>query len=148
MTARVVSINLHERHGEHPRAVSEATGRVGGGIEGDSHAHRQTRAVIVLDRSTLDALGLAFGDLREQITIEGLPGVTRLDPGTELRIGGVTLRVNAECEPCIHIGELNGQADVLAFQSSLQGRRGASCTVAAAAGPVRVGDSVNILVRA
>lgn len=148
MTARVVSINLHEQHGEHPRAVGEVSARVGGGIEGDSHAHRETRAVIVLDRSTLDALGLAFGDLREQITIEGLPGVSRLDPGIELRIGGVTLRVNGECEPCTHIGELNEQADVLAFQASLRGRRGANCTVAAVTGPIRVGDSVNVLVRA
>jgi MOSC domain-containing protein YiiM len=148
MSARVVSINLHERHGEHPRAVTEATARLGGGIEGDSHAHRESRAVIVLDRSTLDTLGLALGDLREQITIEGLPGVTRLEPGSELRIGGVTLRVNGECEPCTHIGELNEQADVVAFQASLQGRRGASCTVVASDGPIRVGDNVEVLVRA
>jgi MOSC domain-containing protein YiiM len=60
----------------------------------------------------------------------------------------VTLRVNAECEPCTHIGELNGQPDVEAFRAKLAGRRGASCTVVAADGPVRVGDLVSVLVRA
>ena len=96
MNARVVGLHLHERHGEHPRAVDEVVGRVGGGIEGDSHAHRAKRAVVIVDRSVHEALGLQPGDLREQITIEGLPGVTTLPPGTELRIGALTLRVNGE----------------------------------------------------
>lgn len=148
MSAKVVSLQVHERHGEHPRAVREVSARVGGGIEGDSHVHRVRRAVVVLDRSALDSLGLAFGDLREQITIEGLPDVTKLSPGTELRIGDVTLVVNGECEPCTHIGEMNEQPDVLAFQASLAGRRGATCTVIATDGPIRVGDPVNVLVRA
>lgn len=143
-----MSLQLHERHGERPRAVAEVAARVGGGLEGDSHVHRVRRAVLVLDRSTLDALDLAFGDLREQITIDGLPDVTTLAPGTELRIGEVTLRVNGECEPCTHIGEMNDQADVLAFQASLVRRRGATCTVVAAEGPIRVGDPVRVLVRA
>jgi MOSC domain-containing protein YiiM len=147
-TPAVISINLHERHGQHPRAVAEASARIGGGIDGDSHVHRDRRAVVIVDRSVLDDLGLAFGDLREQITVSGLPDVSRLAAGTELRVGGVTLRVNAECEPCTHIGELNGQPDVEAFRAKLAGRRGASCTVVAADGPVRVGDLVSVLVRA
>ena len=148
MSARVVSLNLHERHGVHPRAVTEVRARSGGGIEGDSHVSRDRRAVLVLDRSTLEALGLAFGDLREQITIDGMPEVSRLAPGTELRIGGVELRVNGECEPCTHIGELNDQPDVEAFRVALDGRRGAVCTVTMVEGPIRVGDVVDILVRA
>ena len=145
MNARVVGLHLHERHGEHPRAVDEVVGRVGGGIEGDSHAHRAKRAVVVVDRSVYEALGLQPGDLREQITIEGLPGVTTLAPGTELRVGALTLRVNGEATPCTHIGEMLGVDDVLAFQASLAGRRGAECTVIAADGPVRVGDAVEVL---
>jgi MOSC domain-containing protein YiiM len=146
MSARVVSLQLHERHGEHPRPVATVSARIGGGLEGDSHVSRQLRAVVVLDRSTLDALGLEFGDLREQITLEGLPGVTSLPPGTSLRIGGATLRVNGECEPCTHIGEMNGRPDVEAFQASLEHRRGAVCTVVAVTGPISVGDPVEVLV--
>jgi MOSC domain-containing protein YiiM len=145
VSARIVGLHLHERHGEHPRAVAEVVARAGGGIEGDSHAHRARRAVVIVDRSTHEALGLQPGDLREQITIEGLPGVSRLAPGTELRAGAITVRINGEAEPCLHIGELLGVDDVVAFQASLEGRRGAECTVIVADGPARIGDPVEVL---
>jgi len=148
MTGRVISLQVRtEKHGS-PAPVALAVGRVDGGIEGDVHAHRSSRAVLVIDRATLDALNLKPGDLREEITIEGLPGVTNLPVDTELRIGGVTLRVNGPCEPCTHIGELLGVPDREEFRLSLLGRRGALCTVSAVSAPIRVGDPVEVLVRA
>jgi MOSC domain-containing protein YiiM len=148
MSARVTSLHVRtEKHGL-PTPVAEALGRVGGGIEGDVHGQRTSRAVLVIDRATLDALQLRPGDLREEITIEGLPDVTNLPEDTELRIGGVTLRVNGPCKPCTHIGELLGVADPEEFRQSLLGRRGALCTVSAASAPIRVGDPVEVLVRA
>jgi len=148
MSARVVSLQLHTAHGVLPTPVREVTADLGAGIAGDSHGGRPKRAVLVIDRSTHDALGLRPGDLREQITVEGLPDITGLAEGTELRIGPVTVLVNGECEPCTHIGDMNGQADVEAFRVSLVGRRGALCTVLAADGPIRIGDPVTVLVRA
>jgi MOSC domain-containing protein YiiM len=143
--AQVVSVQLHEGHGKPMRAVREAPVRVGGGIEGDSHAHRSRRAVTVVDRSTHDAVGVEPGDLREQITVEGLPSLGSLAAGTLLRIGAITLRVNGSCDPCTHIGEMNGIADPNEFQSMLEGRRGLVCNVVAADGPVRVGDPVSVM---
>jgi MOSC domain-containing protein YiiM len=148
MSGRVISLHVRsEKHGA-PTPVAEAVGRVGGGLEGDVHAHRTSRAVLVIDRTTLDALRLAPGDLREEIAIEGLPDVTNLPVDSELRIGGVTLRVNGPCEPCTHIGELLGVPDREVFRQSLLGRRGALCTVSAVSGPIRIGDPVEVLVRA
>jgi MOSC domain-containing protein YiiM len=148
MKGRVISLHVRtEKHGT-PTPVAELVGRVGGGLEGDVHAHRSTRAVLVIDREALDALRLAPGDLREEITIEGLPDVTNLPVDSELRIGGLTLRVNGPCEPCTHIGELLSVPDREAFRQSLLGRRGALCTVSAVSGPIRVGDPVEVLVRA
>ena len=148
MSGRVTSLHIRtEKHGT-PTPVAEVAGRVGGGLEGDVHAHRSSRAVLVVDRATLDALRLAPGDLREEITIQGLPDVTNLPVDSELRIGGVTLRVNGPCEPCTHIGELLGVPDREKFRRSLVGRRGALCTVAGVDGPIRVGDPVEVLVRA
>jgi MOSC domain-containing protein YiiM len=143
--AHVVALQLHALHGSPLRPVREVNGRVGGGIEGDSHVDRAKRAVVLADRSTHEALGLVPGDLREQITVEGLPGVSLLPPDTEIRVGGLTLRVVGACEPCTHIGEMVGVDDVEAFQASLQGRRGAVCTVIAATGPARIGDPVDVL---
>jgi MOSC domain-containing protein YiiM len=148
MSAQVVSLHVRtQKHGA-PVAVAEVVGRVGGGLEGDIHARRSSRAVLVVDRAALDELRLAPGDLREEITIQGLPDVTNLPVDSELRIGGVTLRVSGPCEPCTHIGELLGVPDREEFRKSLLGRRGALCTVTAADGPIRTGDPVEVLVRA
>ncbi|MBM4433755.1 MAG: hypothetical protein FJ028_01325 [Chloroflexi bacterium] len=144
MTAKVIALHLKGARGSRPKPVDAVTGRVGGGIEGDRHVDKETRSVLVVDRSTLDDLGLAPGDLREQITIEGVRSVTTLEPGTHLRIGGITLRVNGEAQPCTHIGDLNGAEDVEVFRQSLLGRRGADCTVVTADAPARVGDRVEI----
>lgn len=145
MRAAVIGLHLHERKGRPVRAVPEVTGRVGGGLAGDSHAARTKRAVLVVDRSTLDDLGLRPGDLREQVTVDGLRGVTGLAPDTLLRLGGITLRVNGPCEPCTHIGEMLEVADPEELRMSLLGRRGAVCTVVVADGPARVGDAVQVL---
>ena len=147
-SGRVISLHIRGVKHAAPTLVGEAVGRVGGGIEGDVHAERTSRAVLVVDRATLDALRLSPGDLREEITIEGLPDVTNLPIDTELRIGGVTLRVNGPCEPCTHIGELLGVPDREGFRQSLLGRRGALCTVSTVSAPIRVGDPVEVLVRA
>lgn len=143
--ARVVALQLHRENGVVPTPADAVTGRVGGGIEGDSHVRKTTRSVLVVDRSTLDDLGLRPGDLREQITIEGVRNVTTLEPGTLLRVGGITLRVNGPCEPCTHIGEMNEVEDPELFRRSLVGRRGAVCTVVAAEAIARVGDRVEVV---
>jgi MOSC domain-containing protein YiiM len=143
--AQVVALHLHEAHGRPMRPVTEAVGRTGGGLEGDSHVERTKRAVTIVDRSTHDAVGVAPGDLREQITTAGLPDLGALAPGTQLRLGGITLRVNGPCDPCTHIGEMNGIADVEVFRALLDGRRGLVCTVVHAEGPVRVGDEISVL---
>ncbi|HEY8731669.1 MAG TPA: MOSC domain-containing protein [Candidatus Limnocylindria bacterium] len=144
LMARVVSLQLHEGSGEPMRAVPEAAVRVGGGLEGDSHVHRSKRAVTIVDRSTHEAVGVRPGDLREQLTVDGLPSLGSLAEGTLLRIGAITLRVNGPCDPCTHIGEMNG-ADPTEFRTMLEGRRGLVCNVVGADGPVRVGDQVTVL---
>ena len=142
---KVVSLQIHVAHGEPMRPVVEAQGRVGGGIEGDSHVHRTLRAVTVVDLSTHESVGVKAGDLREQITVEGLPTLGDLAEGTLLRIGAITLRVNGPCDPCTHIGEMNGVVDPNEFQVKLDGRRGLVCNVVAVDGPVRVGDDVAVM---
>lgn len=144
MSAKVIALHLRADRASDPEPVNSASGRVGGGIEGDFHVAKAQRSVLVLDRTTLDAFGLAPGELREQITIEGLRDVTTLEPGTQLRVGGLTLRVNGPAAPCTHIGELLGVEDREAFRQSLEGRRGAACTVVEASAPVRVGDAVEV----
>ena len=142
---KIVALHLHEGHGKPMRDVLEVFGRVGGGIEGDSHVSRTKRAVTVVDLTTHESVGVKPGDLREQITVEGIPTLGDLAEGTLLRVGAITLRVNGPCDPCTHIGEMNGVVDPNEFQSMLEGRRGLVCHVLVADGPVRVGDDVSVL---
>lgn len=148
MSGRVIALHVRSERSAAPAPMDQAVGRVDGGIEGDFHVAKKARSVLVVDRSTLDAFGLAPGALREQVTVEGLDGVTLVPEGTLLRVGGLTLRVNGECEPCTHIGELLGMEDPESFRVSLVGRRGAVCTVVAADGPARVGDPVEVVTAA
>lgn len=143
--ARVVSLQLHRARCERPTMVEAVTGRVGGGLEGDSHVAKTTRGVLVVDRATLDDLGLEPGDLREQITVEGVRDVTKLAPGTLLRIGGIALRVSGPCEPCTHIGAMLAVEDPEVFRLSLAGRRGIVCTVVEATAAASVGDAVEVI---
>lgn len=145
MNARIVALHVRPVREAAPQPREKVGGRVGGGIEGDFHVAKAARSVLVVDRSTLDDLGLAPGALREQVTVEGMPTVTALEPGTRLRMGGLTLQVNGPCDPCLHIGELNGVEDREAFRLSLAGRRGATCTVVVASGSVSVRDAVEVI---
>ena len=89
--------------------------------------------------------GLTLGMEHSGIISAVGSAVTTLAPGTELRVGALTLRINGDAAPCTHIGEMVGARDVLAFQAALVGRRGANCTVIAVDGPVRIGDAVEVL---
>ncbi len=116
------------------------------GLVGDVHGKKKAgsrRQVLIVDRATLDTLGLRPGDLREQITVE-FPALETLPEGTRLRIGQVTCELSGPCEPCTHIGTLLGVPDAAAFQQDLQGRRGQLAKIVAVdgAGIIRVGDPV------
>lgn len=147
--ASVLSLQLHHTHGEPLTPVREARALVQRGLEGDSHARREPgsrRQVLLLDVSTLNQFGLSPGDLREQITVQGLPDITSLAPGTRLQIGEVTFEATGECAPCAHIGTLLGVEDPEQFRQTLEGRRGLLCRVVAVTGEgiLRVGDEVRL----
>ena len=141
----VRALHLHQAHRAPMVAVDLVEGRRNGGLLGDSHVLRRNRAVTLVDESTMAALGVRPGDLREQITLDGLPEITNLARGTRVRVGGLTLRINGVCEPCMHIGKMLGVPNPDGFRVSLQGRRGAVATVVGCDGPIRLGDAVEVL---
>lgn len=142
MAGRVVSLQLCvKRHG--PMSFRDEVNAVAhGGLEGDIHADRDNRSVLLMDTESLAALGLAPGDLREQVTVE-LPGLQVLESGVRLRLGDVEIEVTKPCDPCTHIGEHLGAEDLEAMRRRLAGRRGILARVVEG-GPVRVGDPVEV----
>lgn len=147
---QVISIQLHHAEGQPLTPVSAARGLLDQGLEGDSHSlgrPGRKRQVVILDASTADAFGLEPGELREQITIRGLPDISLLEPGKRLRISHVIFESSGDCTPCLYIGELLGVEDNEAFRQALDKRRGLLCRVVDVqdAGFVRVGDSVELV---
>jgi MOSC domain-containing protein YiiM len=144
-TGRVASLQVipgDHATAEFRDAVVVAEGK---GIDGDWHFHRGDRAVLLTDRGDLRDLELDPGDLREQITLD-LEGLMFLPPGTQLRMGEVTLELTKVCAPCTHIGEHVGVEDVEAFRDRLEGRRGMLARVASVEGDgrIRVGNPVEV----
>ena len=84
---------------------------------------------------------LGAGGLIGGLTTVGLVGKRRLAGP----FGGLVLQVNGPAKPCTHIGEMLGVEDPEIFRQSLEGRRGAACTVVQVDGLVRVGDTVEVL---
>ncbi len=94
------------------------------GLEGCAHAHPDgTRQVLLMDRETLEELGLAPGILRENITTEGLR-VNELASGQKLCIGEALLEVTIPCTPCDKMEEIRR-----GLRKQIRGRRGVLCRV-------------------
>ncbi|MCA1839570.1 MAG: hypothetical protein LC723_04465, partial [Actinobacteria bacterium] len=71
--ANIEALHLHEIETQKPRAAGFVTIHPGGGLEGHSHKNaREKRRVLLVDSSVLRVKGLTPGDLREQITVDGL----------------------------------------------------------------------------
>jgi len=78
----------------------EETDLVQGGIAGDAHfAPESARQLLLADQEPLLELGVAAGQIKENITVRGL-GVMSLPAGTRLAIGEAEIEITKECEPC------------------------------------------------
>jgi MOSC domain-containing protein YiiM len=112
------------------------------GLDGDAHARPGSRRqVLLIDLETLEALGLAPGAVKENVTVRGLP-LGELGPGTRLALGSeVVVWVTGPCSPCGRMDEIRP-----GLQQDLRGRRGVLAWVERG-GAVRVGDPVRVLSR-
>ena len=139
----VVSLTINPGSRQ-PLDFVESASFVGGrGIEGDRHySDRENRAgyqVLLMDRETIEGLGLSIGDVRENVTTEGFDLAT-LEPDQRVVIGDeVVLRVFKDCPPCGRMDELRP-----GLRSELLGRRGILAAVERG-GSASVGDAIRVL---
>jgi len=112
------------------------------GLAGCAHARPGSRRqVLLVDRETLDALELAPGLIRENLTTDGL-NVNGLHPGEQLRVGEALLEVTVPCTPCGLMDKLRA-----GLRREIRGRRGMFCRVVAG-GLIRPGDTIQKLAAA
>ena len=110
------------------------------GIEGDRHRRSDgrltDRQILLMDRETIDRFGLQEGDVRENITVEGLD-FSALKDGDKVAIGSeVILRITGDCEPCSRMDELRD-----GLKDELDGQRG-MLAFAEKGGIISNGDSI------
>tara|TARA_Y100001960_G_scaffold140157_1_gene148432 strand:+ start:129 stop:413 length:285 start_codon:yes stop_codon:yes gene_type:complete len=92
-----------------------------------------------MDRETIDLFGLQEGDVRENITVEGLD-FTKIMDGDRVCIGpDVVLRITGDCEPCGRMDEIRE-----GLRNSLEGQRGL-LAYAEKGGLISLGDNISKL---
>ena len=142
-TGTVASLRLCMGHCEPMKQVGAVEAVTGYGIDGDRHAtHGKSRAhrqVLLMAQETLSAFGLAPGEVRENITTEGL-ALQELLPGDRLALGSdAVVEITGDCEPCERMDEIRH-----GLRSELDGKRGMLATVLQS-GTVRAGDGVRVI---
>jgi MOSC domain-containing protein YiiM len=109
------------------------------GLQHDISYGRQKRQVLMIERETLDEFGLPPGDVRENVTVEGI-ALAGLPAGTLVRAGGALFEVTMDCAPCEFIEQKRP-----GLQAAMEGRRGTLFRVVQG-GQIKVGDSIAVLV--
>ena len=140
---KIVSLQLCVGHRE-PMETPESVNVIAGlGIEGDRHATdegvRKARQVLLMDEETLEAFGLAHGEVRENITTSGID-LAATPAGATLALGdGVVLKTTGPCAPCARMDEIRP-----GLRLELDGKRGILASVVRG-GTIRVGDAISVL---
>ena len=138
--ATVVGLRLCVGSRDPMKIVDDATVITGEGIEGDRHrradGRRTQRQILLMDRETISKFDLRDGDVRENITVEGLD-FCALKDGDKGAIGSeVILRITGDCEPCSRMDELRD-----GLKDELDGQRG-MLAFAEKGGIISNGDSI------
>ncbi len=109
------------------------------GVRDDRHAlPDSSRQVLLIERETLDQLGLLPGQVKENITTKGIR-LASLAHGSSLRIGNsVILEITKPCSPCSRMEEIRP-----GLIGELAGRRGMLARVVQG-GVISQGDPITI----
>jgi len=107
------------------------------GLKGDTHAlPDSSRQILLIEKETLDALSLSPGQVKENITTEGIT-LMGLKMNDRLRLGNdVLLEITKPCSPCSRMEELRP-----GLLKGLAGKRGMLARVVIG-GVVNVGDTI------
>ncbi len=137
MDGKILHLQLKPRHGVPMKPVASALAVAGKGLKGDASFGRDKRQILTIENETLKEFGLPIGDVRENITVEGVQLAGML-AGTQVRVGDALLEVTMDCAPCEFIEDKRP-----GLQAAMAGRRGTLFRVVEG-GEIKVGDSVAI----
>ena len=126
-------------HRQPLREVAEVEAIGDKGFQGCIHGRAGSkRQLLLMDIETLIAMAIAPGQVKENITTQGLK-VQELTQGQRLRVGEALLEVTGACGPCHLMNEIRP-----GLEQELKGQRGTLCRVLQG-GKVRQGDRMEVL---
>jgi len=142
MSGSIISMRLCVGSRDPMKEVNEANFITGQGLEGDRHlrtdGRRSNRQVLIMDSETLRHFDLLPGQVRENVTVEGLD-FSSISAGDKVSLGGdVILEVTGDCEPCARMDELRP-----GLKDEIDGKRGLLAFVEKG-GVVSVGAEVGV----
>lgn len=137
--AEVIALHRAPEHRAPMEALEQVEIIEDYGLEGDRGARQGgKRQVLIVPNEVLEDLGLLPGQVRENLTTQGLD-VMALEAGVRLKVGEAVLEMVEACDPCSHMDEVRP-----GLQAQLAGRRGMIARVLEG-GVVRVGDAIEVL---
>lgn len=137
-TATVVHLQLKPAKGAPMKSVPTVEAIVQHGLSDDANAGRTKRQILIIERELLDEFGLPVGDVRENITVQGIQLAGR-PPGTRIRVGQSLLEVTLDCAPCQFIEDKRPGLRV-----AMEGKRGTLFKVIES-GEIKVGDKIEVV---
>ncbi|NQW18835.1 MAG: MOSC domain-containing protein [Chloroflexi bacterium] len=137
MPGKVIDIRLNIASGQPMNVVESAEVIAGTGLAGDRHAKAGSdRQILVMDKSVMDELGLEAGQIRENLTVDGIE-LLGLQPGQKLTIGGsIEFEIGELCDPCSFVESIRP-----GLLEKMSDKRGIFVTPLAG-GKISVGDEV------
>jgi MOSC domain-containing protein YiiM len=108
------------------------------GFEGCAHANPPRREVLLVSKEHLDALGVAPGAIRENVTVDGAD-VHDWAVGQQVRVGEALFEITMVCDPCHRMDELRD-----GLRAQLHDKRGMLAHVVEG-GEVALGDSIELV---
>ena len=90
MTATVVHLQIKPATGKPMKPVPSVAAIADYGLQEDANAGRTRRQVLIIEREALDEFRLPIGDVRENITTQGIQ-LAGMPSGTRVRVGSALL---------------------------------------------------------
>lgn len=137
-TATVIHLQLKPAEGAPMKGVASVEAIANHGLRDDANAGRTKRQVLIIERELLDDFQLPIGDVRENITVEGIK-LAGTPAGTRLRVGNALLEVTLDCAPCQFIEDKRP-----GLRAAMEGKRGTLFKVIEG-GEIKVGDAILIV---
>ena len=137
MSATIIHLQLKPTEGAPMKSVPAVTAITGYGLQDDANAGSSKRQVLIIERELLDEFQLPVGDVRENITVQGLQ-LAGMTTGTRIRAGDALLEATLDCAPCQFIEDKRP-----GLRAAMEGKRGTLFKVIEG-GEINVGDEIAI----